>query len=175
MLVRQGFSKIKAIDMDRVDTHNLNTQTFEEADIGKLKVAACQNRAFRSVGVEIETISQELTGDNVKKVLKGADLVIDAFDNTKSRQLVQNHCRTEKLVCLHAGLSADYGEVVWDEFYCVPQDGGKDICDYPLARNLVMLVVAITCEEIVDFCLEKKPRRKNWGITLKDLAIRPYK
>jgi len=30
------------------------------------------------------------------------------------------------------------------------------------------------CEEIVDFCLSKKPRLKNWSVTLKDMKIGAY-
>lgn len=175
MLVRQGFTQIRAIDKDRVEVHNLNTQTFDMADVGSMKVNAVRNKAFRAVETEVEIVSQELTQANVKKHLKGSDLVIDAFDNTASRQLLQTHCRAEKLNCLHAGLAADYAEVVWDEVYRVPQDGGEDICDYPLARNLVLMVVAMACEEIVDFCLKTKSRRQSWSITLKDLAVRSYR
>ena len=46
---------------------------------------------------------------------KDAQLVIDTFDNSASRRLLQNHCRAHGLACLHAGLFADYGEVIWDE------------------------------------------------------------
>lgn len=174
-LVRQGFSKLRLIDKDRVDTHNINTQVFEEADVGALKVAATQNRVFRTVGVEIETESKELTAANVKKLLKGADLVIDGFDNNQSRRLVQDHCRKTGTPCLHAGLHTDYGEVVWDEVYTVPQDTDGDVCDYPLARNLVMMVVAVAAEEILDFCLKVPPRKRSSAVTLGDLRIVPYR
>lgn len=174
-LVRQGFSKIRLIDMDRVEIHNLNTQTFDEGDVGAMKATAIQTKAYRSVGVEIEAVTKELKAGNAKKLLKGADLVIDAFDNSKSRQLVRDECRKQKIPCLHSGLHADYGEVVWDEAYTVPDDGGKDVCDYPLARNLAMLVVAMTCEEIVDFCLSDNPRLESRCVTLADLKIGLYR
>jgi tRNA A37 threonylcarbamoyladenosine dehydratase len=173
-LARQSFSQIRAIDMDRVEQHNLNTQIFEESDVGALKVNAVQKRVFRAVSVEIEAISKELKGGNAKKLLKGSDLVIDGFDNSKSRQLVQDECRARGIPCLHAGLHADYGEVAWDEVYTVPQDNEADVCDYPLARNLILLTISMAAEEIVDFCLAKKPRRQNWSITLKDLKIGAY-
>jgi molybdopterin/thiamine biosynthesis adenylyltransferase len=175
-LARQGFSRIRLIDMDRVDTHNINTQIFEEGDVGALKVNATQNRTFRTVGVEIEVVSKELKANNAKKLLKGADLVIDGFDNFDSRLLVQKQCRAAKTPCLHAGLNADYGEVVWDEEYTVPKASKEgDVCDYPLARNIAMLVVIIATEEILDFCLADKPRKLSWSASLKDFCIRPYR
>lgn len=173
-LVRQGFSKIRLIDMDRVEIHNLNTQTFDEGDVGATKANAIQTKAYRAVGVEVEAVSKELNKGNAKKLLKGADLVIDAFDNSTSRQLVRDECWKQQIPCLHAGLHAEYGEVVWDQVYKVPKDTGEDICDYPLARNLAMFVVAMTCEEIVDFCLSDKPRFESRCITLSDLKISPY-
>ncbi len=95
--------------------------------------------------------------------------MIDAFDNSAARRLVQQHCRAHALDCLHVGLAADYAEVVWDEAYRVPQDGGLDVCDYPLARNLVLLAVAVASEALVRFALTGE--RGNWSMTLGDLSV----
>ena len=35
--------------------------------------------------------------------------------------------------------------VIWNECYRVPSPSSDDVCDYPLARNLVMLTVAVAC------------------------------
>jgi molybdopterin/thiamine biosynthesis adenylyltransferase len=138
-----------------------------------LKVDALKTRVFRSVGVEIDAVSKELTASNAATLVKQASLVVDTFDNTVSRQMVQDACRAKKLQCLHVGLYQDYGEVVWDDIYRVPNDQGEgDVCDYPLARNIAMLAVIVATEEIMDFCLAKTPRRKSWSITLRDLKIR---
>lgn len=175
-LTRQGFSNLCVIDFDRVDTHNVNTQEFDMEDVGALKVTATQSRVFRTVEVDIDTIDKKLDAKTVKKFLKGADLVVDGFDNNEARQIVQDHCRKEGIDCLHAGMDAEYGEVVWDEVYTVPKDGeGVDVCDYPLARNLIMVTVSIAAEEILDHCLAKTPRRQSWAFTLKDLKIGPYR
>lgn len=173
-LARQGFSDLCVIDMDRVDTHNLNTQTFVEKDIGQKKANALRNRAFEAVGVEVEAHAKELTAGNIKKLTKGAGLVVDCFDNSASRKIIQDFCRSSKIPCLHAGLHTDYGEVVWDAAYTVPADSDEDVCDYPLARNLVTMIVSITSEEIVDFCLNDKPQHRNWCFTLKDMKISPH-
>ena len=175
-LARQGFSKIRTIDMDRVETHNLGTQIFEQGDCGAMKVAACRNLIFKAVGLEIETFDKELTGANIKKFLKGTDFVVDAFDNSASRKLLYDYCKEQKITCLHCGMADDgvYGEVIWNDKYRIPKDTEGDVCDYPLARNLVCLVTCVAAEEIIDFCLSSKPRLTNWSITLKDLAVRPF-
>jgi molybdopterin/thiamine biosynthesis adenylyltransferase len=173
-LTRQGFTNIKVIDKDRVETHNLNTQVYNEADIGALKVDALKNKVFRNIGAEVEAVSKELTPANVKQLLKKSTLVVDCFDNNKARRTIQDEVRVRNIPCLHVGLYEDYGEVIWDENYKVPKDQAEgDVCDYPLARNIAMLACVVATEEILSFCLQDKPRYGNWSITLKDLAIRP--
>ncbi len=171
-LARIGFSHIKVIDFDRIENHNISTQLYGDMDVGALKADALKTRIFRHVGTEIEAVNKELTAANAKNLLKNSDLVVDVFDNKSSRQLVQDECRARKIQCLHGGLSDIYGEVMWDKTYRVPKETDGDICDYPLARNIIMLTVCVLSEEILDFCLAEKPRLKNWSITLKDLSIK---
>jgi len=178
LLVRQGFSNLRVIDMDRVEDHNINTQLFGDRDVGDLKVAATMNRIFEDTGVEIDTNNKKLTEKTVKSMLKGADLVIDVFDNTESRRILHEYCKDNDISCIHGGMFEDYGEVAWNDNYSVPPDPPEDavdVCDYPLTRNLVMFVITILAEEVVNFCLEKKPRFKSWAITLKDMKIGSYR
>jgi hypothetical protein len=53
----------------------------------------------------------------------------------------------------------------------VPQDVAGDVCDYPLARNLVLLVIAVASEIVVRFALGGA--RQDCSVTLRDFAIRP--
>jgi molybdopterin/thiamine biosynthesis adenylyltransferase len=176
MLCRQGVTKLRVIDFDRVEESNIGTQTYGVADVGALKVAALKNRLFRDTGVEIDAFSKKLDSSNIAKAFKGVDLVIDTFDNRESRQLVTHYC--SGFDAIHGGMFESYGEVVWNGQYRVPKNpppDAVDVCDYPLARNLVMFVVSIMSEEILDFCTAKVPRRSNWCITLKDLKIGSYR
>jgi molybdopterin/thiamine biosynthesis adenylyltransferase len=170
-LARQGFRQWKVIDRDRVEEHNVGTQIYGEAEVGAWKVEALRSRLFRAVGVEIEAVAKELTERNFRSLLKGSHVVLDTFDNSAARRLVQNHCRAEALPCLHVGLFADYAEVIWDETYRVPRDVAGDVCDYPLARNLVLLAVAVASEALVRFVLDGS--KGGWSVTLGDFAIRP--
>ena len=169
-LVRQGFRRLHVIDRDRVEAHNVSTQIYGEADVGAWKVDVLKSRLFRADGVEIETVNKDLAEGTVRKLLKGADLVIDTFDNSASRGLVKTHCDKNNLACLHVGLFADYGEVVWNDQYRVPGDVMGAVCDYPLARNLVILTVAIASEVLLRHVFEVAC--ENWSITLRDFAVR---
>jgi molybdopterin/thiamine biosynthesis adenylyltransferase len=169
-LVRQGLRSLRVIDRDVVETHNVGTQLYGNAEVGAKKADALKNRLFRSCGIEIDAIAKDLTERTADKLLAGAGLVIDTFDNSASRRLVQGTCRRLGLPCLHVGLNADYAEVIWDEGYRVPNDVGTDMCDYPLARNLVLLAVAVASEVVVRFAADGT--RENWTVTLRDFAVR---
>jgi len=169
-LVRQGFGPVHVIDRDRVEEHNVSTQLYGESDVGAWKVEVLRNRLFRAAGVEIEATAKELTPRNVRGLLKDPGIVVDAFDNSASRRLVQEHCRAAQVPCLHVGLFADYAEVVWEPGYRVPGEAAGDVCDYPLARNLVLLAVAVASEALVRFVLEGT--RQDWSATLRDFAVR---
>ena len=171
-LIRQGFQRLTVIDFDRIEAHNVGTQTYTQSDVGVFKVDVIQAEVFRTVDVEIKAVRQRLTERNVAKYLRGADLVVDGFDNHESRALVTEHCRANHIPCVHVGLSADYAEVLWNENYRVPHDveqEGADVCDYPLARNLIQFAVALAGEAVVRFVLEG--RRQDYSFTLRDLRI----
>jgi molybdopterin/thiamine biosynthesis adenylyltransferase len=170
-LVRQGVGLCRVIDRDRVEEHNVGTQLYGESEVGAWKVEALRNRLFRAAGVEVDAVGKVLTERNSGSLLKGASLVVETFDNSASRLLVQQACRRLALPCLHVGLFADYAEVVWDEAYRVPADATGDVCDYPLARNLVLLAVAVASEAVVRFILHQE--RGHWSLTLRDFTVRP--
>ncbi len=174
-LVRQGLRQVRVIDFDRVEAHNVGTQTYAESDVGAFKVEVLQAELFRAVGVEIEAVRQRLTERNVRKLLRDSDLVVDGFDNHASRTLVTEHCRQAGIPCLHVGLSADYAEVLWNEGYRVPRDvfdPETDVCDYPLARNLVQFAVALASEAVIRFVLGGEQR--SYSFTLQDLRVNPW-
>ena len=131
-LTRQGFRKLRVIDRDRVDEHNVSTQLYGAGDVGAAKVEVLRNRVFRAVEFEIEAVNKDFTDRSARSLLKGAAIVVDTFDNSASRQLVQKQCRESALNCLHVGLYTDYCEAIWDERYRVPGDVAGDVCEYPL-------------------------------------------
>jgi molybdopterin-synthase adenylyltransferase len=168
-LARQGVTKLRLIDHDRVEQHNIGTQIYALSDIGQFKADALRKHLFRVAGVEAEAVRKELTAANAKSQLNDADLIIDAFDNSASRQFVQDYARSSGAAALHVGLFAEFGQVAWDETYRVPKDVAGNVCDYPLARNLIVITAAVAAESIVAFAAVGQ--RKSWSITLRDLAI----
>ena len=56
--------------------------------------------------------------------------------------------------------------------YRVPRDVAGDVCDYPLARNLVLLSIALASETVMRFVVNGT--RDGWTATLGDFAIIPW-
>ena len=171
-LARAGCGQLKVIDRDRVEEHNLSTQPWQRSDVRQHKAKILANTLYRAVGARVDAVQTELTDDNAGALLAGADLVVDCFDNRAARLAVQTAVRASGQACVHAGLSGDgYGEVVWDEHYTVPSDGGEDVCDYPLARNLVMMTVSILAEVVIGHVGLGECR--SFAVTLGDLKVSP--
>ncbi len=170
-LARSGFSKLRVIDYDRIEERNLSTQPYYRSDIGAFKVKILTNSLYRALGIKIDGQSQKLIVENAGKLLGKSELVIDTFDNSISRSAVKNYCANYNISCLHVGLASDYSEIIWNENYRVPSPVNDDVCDYPLARNLVMLTVAVACETVINFAATKQQR--NFSVTLGDFAVQP--
>jgi molybdopterin-synthase adenylyltransferase len=169
-LARQGARGLSAIDFDRVEAHNVGTQLYRREDVGSLKVEALRGHIFRATGAEIEAVAKRLDERTAGKLLRGAELVIDTFDNSASRRIVTEHCLGAGVPCLHLGMNAGYGEVRWNEVYRVPADVVEgNACEYPLARNLILLVVGAGSEAALRWLLTG--RQENYALTLRDLRI----
>ncbi len=171
-LTRSGFSKLRIIDCDRIEERNLSTQPYYRSDIGAYKAKILTNSLYRALGIAVDGRSQELTPANAGKLLTGSGLVIDTFDNSGSRQAVKDYCHQSQIPCLHVGLASDYAEIIWNQIYRVPSPVNDDVCDYPLARNLVMFAVAVACEVVVKFIATEEQR--SFTITWNDFAVQPF-
>lgn len=169
-LARTGVDTLRVIDFDRVEEHNLSTQPYQLDDVGSRKAETLSLNIYRSVGVEVETCMNRLDSRTAEKLVKESEVVVDCFDNSESRRLVKERCEIDRIPCLHTGLADGFGEVIWNEYYRVPSPSQDDVCDYPLARNLVTLVVGVAAETVIRYLLEDE--KTNWSITLRDLSIR---
>lgn len=170
-LARQGVRHFRLIDRDRVEAQNLGTQPWFAEDVGGPKAELLANQLWRAVNAEADPQVVTLTGRNARALLKGSGLIVDAFDNSVARQAVTDAATALGLPCLHVGLAADYAEIIWNDRYRVPSAAQDDVCDYPLARNLVVLAVTVACEAILDWV--RDGTRMGWTVTLRDRAVRP--
>lgn len=168
-LCRQGFERLSVIDRDRVEEQNIGTQVYSLEDVGAQKAEILKNSIYRETGGKIEAVTKELSDRNVERLLGRFNVIVDSFDNSLSRLTVYQYCLTNNIDCLHIGVNGGYGELRWNEKYLVPSDAGEDVCDYPLARNLIYLVTAVAAEILINYILAGD--KENYSITLADLKI----
>ena len=171
-LVRMGAGHVRVIDFDRIEQHNLSTQPWSLLEVGQFKADMLAASLFRGLDAEVEAEVERLDEGNAVALLEGADVVVDAFDNSASRELVQRVARAEGLECLHMGLADGYAEVIWDDVYEVPSDEGLDVCDYPLTRSAVLMCVALGVEALLAKLVRGEQR--SFCVTMGDLVVSEF-
>jgi molybdopterin/thiamine biosynthesis adenylyltransferase len=174
-LARMGVHNFRLIDMDRVEEHNVSTQSFTPANVGQYKTRALQEQLYRIRKARCELQPVELTYKNAPTLLSSCDVVICSFDNRTGRNLVkdtwlrQNYVKPKTSVAyLFAGMNGQetYFEVVWAENYKVPADpeqAALDPCAYPMSTPLVVSTAATAAEIAVQYLLtgQKKECRQS--------------
>jgi molybdopterin-synthase adenylyltransferase len=172
-LARMGLNRLRVIDRDRIEAHNLSTQPWTQQDVGTSKARILANALYRAVGARVEPQHTELTPANAATLLNGSRVVVDAFDNLAARHAVTTTTAELGIPCLHIALGSagDYGCGLWDAAYITNDTGNpkEDTCDYPLTRPLALLVVAAAAEVLVEHLLNGS--RRSFEVTLRDLRM----
>jgi molybdopterin-synthase adenylyltransferase len=113
MLSRMGVGNLKIVDKDSFDLSNINRQLMSSMEsIGRPKVQVTAE-ILSSINplLKIEALNQELNQDNVKKILKGSDLVVDALDNLISRILTSRCAFKLGIPFIHGAIHGTMGQV----------------------------------------------------------------
>ena len=112
-LVRAGLGKVRIIDRDFIEYHNLQRQAiFDEDDIRQqLPKAIAAERHLRKVNssVEIEGIVADVNQTNIERFISDADLVLDGLDNFETRFLVNDACLKHKIPWVYGAVVSSYG------------------------------------------------------------------
>ena len=90
-LARAGIGKLLLIDFDRVDITNLHRQQYKANQIGLYKADALAESLLEIAPyTEIKTVTAKITEENFADLLKGADVVCEAFDNAEAKAMLVN-------------------------------------------------------------------------------------
>ena len=137
--------ELSVIDFDRVETKNLVSQWFVKQMVGKNKATALKMQWQNFFGRSLKDYTVRLTDQNVDTILGGQELVVDCFDNAKSRDLIQEYVRANGIACLHGGLAADgeYGVVRWDRDFVIDSEDvpGQATCE---GNGFLPLIVSVS-------------------------------
>jgi len=112
------------VDFDRVESKNCLSQAFVKQSIGKNKADALKLQLANFWGVKAEAFGVRVTAENVAQLCGAADVVVDAFDNAKSRLVLSTWARAANKPLVHAAISADgtFGLVRWDERFTADEE-----------------------------------------------------
>lgn len=96
-LAASGVGRLTIVDPDRVDLSNLQRQIIHrDKDIGQLKgVSARQTLAELNPETNVRVVNSILTGLQLEKEVRGADVVVDATDNFTARFAINRACVKE--------------------------------------------------------------------------------
>jgi molybdopterin/thiamine biosynthesis adenylyltransferase len=112
-LVSAGVGKVKIIDRDLIEYHNLQRQIlFTEEDVeNELPKAVAAERHLKKVNssVEVEGVVADVHYGNIEKLVAGADLILDGLDNPETRFLVNDVSLKHRIPWIYGGAIVTYG------------------------------------------------------------------
>lgn len=91
MLARIGVGQLFLVDFDIVEPSNLNRQSYYISHLGLPKtIALTQQLEQINPFIKIETETVKITGENVKQLFKGYDILCEAFDKPDQKSMLIN-------------------------------------------------------------------------------------
>ena len=102
-LARVGIGKLIIADFDIIEESNLNRQYFFYDQIGKVKSDTLkENIQEINKNINVESHNVFIEESNFHNIYKNCDLIIEAFDNTESKEMIvkamNKHFPEKKLI-----------------------------------------------------------------------------
>ena len=142
-LVRAGVGKIRIVDRDFIEYHNLQRQViFTEDDIESgLPKAIAAERHHKKVNssVEVEGVVADVNYANIERLVAGVDLILDGLDNLETRFLINDVSLKLDIPWIYGGAISSYGMTM----NIIP---GKTPCFRCLHAAPTSQGIALTCD-----------------------------
>ncbi len=138
-LVTAGIGKLVLIDGDIVESSNLHRQPLHGPDdVEKKKVNSAEESLSKiNLVTKIKIVDDYLDEQNGLDIIRNCDVVIDATDNIKTRQLIDRFSKETNVPMVYGGLYRWEGQVAvlnmdgnpgYKELFPEPPSGG-DTCE----------------------------------------------
>jgi len=125
LLTRMGIGELIIADKDIIGENNLNRQILStEKNLGQSKTEFAVKRVKEiNSSIEITGHSTFIDSNNVKEIIKRAEVVVDALDNLPSRFVLQKACRDLKIPLVHGAIAGFNGQLTT----IFPEDKGLEL------------------------------------------------
>ncbi|MDC0977625.1 sulfur carrier protein ThiS adenylyltransferase ThiF [bacterium] len=106
-LVRSGFKNFEILDLDIIETKNLNRQNYFLSEIGHSKVETLKKRLLQiNPDCQIITHQIKLTTQNTKEYFQNTAILFEAFDEVASKKLIlEEYGNADKLIISGCGMA----------------------------------------------------------------------
>jgi hypothetical protein len=154
---------ITVIDFDVVEMRNISagTQPYTKADLNRPKIQAIQriikmqyNKNINAINARIESVK------DIEKIVanKNESLILDCFDNAKSRNLFRS---LKSYNVIHVGFSGELsGEVIWNDCFeemdATSADARIDVCQMPMAKPFISTLSGLASIVVSKFVLKSE-------------------
>jgi len=170
-LVRAGVGRIRIIDRDFIEYHNLQRQLlFTERDIEDgIPKAVAAERHLREANsaVQVEGVVADFSRTNAEQLSEGADVMVDGLDNFETRLLMNDVALKLKIPWVYGGAIGSSGMTATflpDEppcFRCMvsaPPAGGAMTCDTAGVVNAVPWIIgSLEAAEVLKLLIGTAP------------------
>ena len=129
-LAAAGVGTLGIIDSDVVDLSNLQRQILHRtADVGRPKVDSARD-TIQALNPDVKVVpyAERLTVDNIERLLKDYDVIVDGSDNFATRYLVNDACHLAGKPNVHGSIFQFEGMIT----VLAPGRGPCYRCLYPV-------------------------------------------
>ena len=163
-LAALGVGKIGIVDKDNVEISNLSRQIiFTTNDIKKNKSSVAINKLRKiNPDLQLHSFNKNLTIQNINKVAKNFDIIVDGSDNFRTRFLINDYCLKNQKILVSGAISKFDGQVYTFNFSnkkspCLrcfipnmPNNPDIDNCEYDgILGTLGGIIGSIQANEVI--------------------------
>ena len=117
-LSRAGVGNIGIIDDDKVNISNIHRQSlYDSSDIGKSKVIVLKKKIkLINPLVKIKIFKERIGKENIEKIFKNYDFIVDGSDNFKTKFLLNKYSLKYKKILIVGAISKMDGHIFTFDF-----------------------------------------------------------
>lgn len=153
-LAAAGVGNIGVVDFDVVEISNLQRQILHaEKNLGQLKAESAREKILAlNSEINLEIFTQKVGKENLSKLVKNYDLILDATDNFPTRFVINEVAHLQKKTLIFAAVKGFLGQIStfksWENsnpcYACFNQNIVDENFSLPLSEKGILGAVAGT-------------------------------